>query len=109
MATFRHNAQAAASACRLPREQTRPAAILSARPRGRFQNAVLALYCQGRYRRAMRPVDRHPLLDNTGVDSVERVHDLHTPASAPVVVPEWVAYNAQGICRHGRRQAARDG
>jgi hypothetical protein len=48
----------------------------------------MALCRQGRYRRAMRLLDRNPLLDLRAPENLQRVRDLYPPASAPVVTPD---------------------
>jgi hypothetical protein len=58
-----HAAQAAAADCGRRRGTSKPAPVHSAQRTRRIQKNVMALCRQGRYRRALRLLDRNPLLD----------------------------------------------
>jgi hypothetical protein len=71
----------------------------------------MALCRQGWYRRALRLLDRNPLLDLRVSENLQCVRDLHPPATAPVVARDLAGLPDAPMlfCRCGRRQAASDG
>jgi hypothetical protein len=88
MTPFWHAAQAAAPACRQRRGNSKPAPVHSAQRTRRIQKNVMMLCRQGRYRRALRLLDRNPLLYLRAPENLQRVRDLHPLATAPVVAPD---------------------
>jgi hypothetical protein len=88
MKPFWHAAQAAIADCRLCRGNSKTAPVHRAQRTRRIQKDFMALCRQGRYRRALRLLDRNPLLDLRVPENLQRVRDLHPPATAPVVAPD---------------------
>jgi hypothetical protein len=58
-----HAGQAAAADCRRRRRTSTPVTSPNAQRKRRIQKSVIARCHQGRYRRALRMIDRNPLLD----------------------------------------------